>query len=514
MSERLLKKGNDVKLQYMGTRIHRQIQKPWAYIPSELGTDAGIDASGRWNAVSQALMQESDVRGRDMHGDTAPSTEYLIALSQIAMPDRIKYSKGMGIVDVVITAGKGLKYSAEGEYLVAPTRFDDPAYTQGNPTVNPALLVLASPYSSPEIPLAHTRTRAKKIEFTTPTYKSQKTKEDLLKELDLKGNMKKTFITGFEDSHGRGKSKGRSLYQRLADVKMMNPQNQAKEIEKLREEFGEQNEPETVEEPEPVGEPMKKKLKIEVPGLGFVDPPTSPLVSLLGVDSEEDVLEYLMNYSKIGYSPRQASKQTLSPAAADEDNLTQSRMDLARELGADEDGYLMNRIASASTSTASTPLERTKASALANSPARVPVKTQKSRGRSATPQHSTQVVGDIDDTPIPFSLGQPTMNAHAAQKASNLARKASMALTGGTPSRGAGRSSRAWLPKEKTPAEAVKDFEVPALSVGSCVSYAPDLGAVGGAAAVGGRLQRQIAKVRSGEFREKEVVVGMRFCVV
>jgi hypothetical protein len=469
-------------------------------------------------------MQESDVRGRDEYDDMAPSTEYLMALSQIVMPDRIKYSKGMGIVDVVITAGKGLKYGTEVEYLVAPTRLDDPAYTQGNPTVDPAVLVipskapastpsqnvLASPDSSPEIPLAlaHIRTRATKLEFTTPTYKSQKTEEELQKELDLKANMKKTFIAGFEDSHGRGKSKGRSLSQRLGDVKKMNAQNQAKEIEKLREEFGDQNVPETIEEP------MKKKLKIEVPGLGLVDPPTDPLVSLLGVDGEGDVKEFLMDHFMLEYIPSRVSKQTLSPAAVDEDNLTQSRMDFARELGADEDGYLMNRIASASTSAASTPLKRTKASALANSPARVPVKAQKPRGGRATPQHIDQDAGDIDDTPIPFSLDQPTMNLRTAQKANTIARRASMALAAVTPSRGSGRTSKAWLPKEKTPAEAVKDFEVPALSVGSCVSYAPDLGAIGGGAAVGGKLQRQIGKVRKGEFREKEVVVGMRFCVV
>jgi hypothetical protein len=107
------------------------------------------------------------------------------------------------------------------------------------------------------------------------------------------------------------------------------------------------------------------------------------------------------------------------------------------------------------------------------------------------------------------------MNVHAATKAKRKAREVSMLLSDGNPSRGAGRTNKKWLPSERTAAEALAEFEVPASSVGSCVTFAPDLGvAGGGGAAVGGKVQRQCGKSRKGEFREEEVVVGFRFCVV
>jgi hypothetical protein len=67
---------------------------------------------------------------------------------------------------------------------------------------------------------------------------------------------------------------------------------------------------------------------------------------------------------------------------------------------------------------------------------------------------------------------------------------------------GSKRTSQAWLPKEKTSAQALRDFQVPDLCVGSAVSYA------------GGLQQRQVAKARGGEFEKQQFVVGMRFVVL
>jgi hypothetical protein len=523
---RIAGKVQSVALQYKGTRLHRQIEKPWAYMPPQVNTEAVQDAPERWSNVSEALKRESGIRGSDKYGDVPPSGEYLMALSQIALPAGISDSKGLGVVDVVITAGKGQKYGSEVEYCVGPTRMDDNAYTSLNPVVDPELIIspaVTRPSTSSdnllvserdrslEIPLAQLRTRATKFVLSTPASRSQRTGEELKDSLGLNVNLKKTRVDSFENAHGRGNGRGRSLTERLGDLKKMSPQKQETEIAKLREEFGMQD---------AIEEPAKKKLKLNVPELGFaseIDQPFNPLAPLApeGTMSPIDMFK--------PSTPTHLLTQTLTEAA-DANYRTQSRVELAQELGVDPNGYLMDQITSSDPATndqqqvsvaLSTPQKRTKASALANSPARVPVKVPKSNGRRQQQHDVPSTGGEWDDTPIPFSLDQPTMNIHAAINATRVARESSMLLSDGKPSRGAGRSNKKWLPSERTAAEALAEFEVPASSVGSCVTFAPDLGvAGGGGAAVGGKVQRQCGKSRKGEFREQEVVVGFRFCVV
>ena len=506
---RLHGKIQSIELQYKGTRLHRQIEKPWAYMPSQINTGAAQDAPGRWSNVSEALKRESAIHGSDKYGDVPPSGEYLMALSQLALPANISDCKGLGVVDVIITAGKGQKYGSEVEYLTAPTRMDDDAYMSLNPIIDPELMFtpVARPSTSssslfvsrrdspPEIPLAQLRTRATKFVLTTPASRSQRTEQELKDNLGLNVDLKKTRVDSFENARGRGNGKGRSLTQRLGDVKKMSPQKQETEIAMLREEFG---------GIDGIDEPARKKLKFDVPAIGIASQIEQP-INLLAPEGTMSPIDMFKPST-----PTHITLQTLT-AATGVDYLTQSRVNLAQELGADPNGYLMDQItSSAPPKVMNTPLKRTKASALANSPTRVPVKVPKSYGRSQNEQQTQANVGEWDDTPIPF-----TMNVRAATKANRLERGVSTQLASGKPSRGAGRTSKKWLPSERTAAEALAEFEVPASSVGSCVTYAPDLGVVGGGgAAVRGKVQRQVAKTRKGEFREQEVVVGFRFCVV
>lgn len=477
-----------LSLRYMGKRIHRQIEKPWAYVPSRINNRLELDAAERWSCVAEALQQESELRGRDKYGDVSPSAEYLQSLSQLSLPDCVKHSKGLGIIDVVITAGRGQKYGAEVEYLTAPTRLDDKAYTTSNPLVDPAIVlyptVLESPsseiQSSPEVPLAQIRTRASPFELTTPLARSSKTADELRESLGLNVNLQSKRLDGFENARGEGNGKGRSLAERLGDIKKMSPSKQQVEIGKLRDEFGASD---------AVKEPAKKKLKLKV------SPPSNqlPPLALEGTMSPIDMFK--------PSTPTHLLARTLSQAAVDAGLVAQPTM--------------FGRRVDEPVQSLSTPQKRTKASALANSPARVPVKVPKTYSKVQVKPAKNLTERQWDDTPIPFSLDGPMPNYQAAVKADKQSQKARLLLSDGTPSRGANRSAKAWIPGEKTAAEALAEFEVPPLSVGSCVTYAPDLGvAGGGGAAVGGKVKRQVMKSRRGEFREQDVVVGMRYCVV
>jgi hypothetical protein len=59
-----------------------------------------------------------------------------------------------------------------------------------------------------------------------------------------------------------------------------------------------------------------------------------------------------------------------------------------------------------------------------------------------------------------------------------------------------------WIPDEQTSDQTLQHFQIPDTCVGSTVSYAD------------GVKQRQVSKVRGGEFVEQQFVVGMRFIVL
>ena len=75
------------------------------------------------------------------------------------------------------------------------------------------------------------------------TSTTQKTQGELDEELGFKIDSRKSRIEGSEYSRGQGNGKGRSLAQHFGEIKKVNAENQIKEIEELREEFGFQNLP-------------------------------------------------------------------------------------------------------------------------------------------------------------------------------------------------------------------------------------------------------------------------------
>jgi hypothetical protein len=57
-------------------------KSPQPYIPSLINADLARNVMERLNSVSEALLQESDLRGRDQYGAGSSSAEHhLMALS-------------------------------------------------------------------------------------------------------------------------------------------------------------------------------------------------------------------------------------------------------------------------------------------------------------------------------------------------------------------------------------------------------------------------------------------------
>jgi hypothetical protein len=235
-----------------GTRFHRQLEKPWIYAPS---STAGVQtlAASQWDAVSKALAAEVRSRGRDTFGGMQPSAEYLAALAMYQLPDRIKTHSNIGIIDIVITAGKGSKCGSGSYYIGCPTRMGNPestilpglcspaldmAHKTNNDRFSPADSVIQQSFepslqSSPDIPLREVRKPPNSV--LSP---SKKTVDDLVEELGLKGGPDKIKLGAWEKTSGRRGQSGRTLKQRLGDIGKMSPANQVQKMELLRTELG------------------------------------------------------------------------------------------------------------------------------------------------------------------------------------------------------------------------------------------------------------------------------------
>lgn len=487
----------DNKVRFQGTRIHRQIEKPWVYdiqVEAHRGQEGAADM--RWHAITQALKQEAHARGRNQWGDPSPSGELLHALAEMSLPERLRGKGSLAIVDVVITAGKGRKYGPETGYVVAPTRMDDNEYSTYNTAADPftedvmlldsaaenasplrhigptALVALAS---SPEVPLI--RQRSVVALPVTPT-KRQKT-VDLVSGLDLDNVDLNRQVQAFENSHGKtGGKRGRTLGQRLGDIRKMNEENQQKQLALLREELGE--------------DALRAHKKMVANDEELQPSPSKNSRLDVGCDVGLSLLADAALASPDTIDPKKLSHRTSPspalPVGADpEAMLAQNRIDVALDAGAHSTGPLLCRIASSSPQR--TPNKKTRASALASSPCSVPVKDQakaKTNDKTPTPQHRSPYFHNGSPIPIdPALTGSPS--ASAAKRSG----------------RGANRTRHAWNPSEKTAQDVLKAFQVPELCQGSVVTYGEQEG-----------MQRQIGKARNGEFKEETLVVGMRFVVV
>ncbi|KAK3705082.1 hypothetical protein LTR37_013449 [Vermiconidia calcicola] len=492
-------------MRYSGLRLHRQVEKPLVYAPAGSRNVQGHASTVRrqWAAVCDALVDEADIRGRDQSGALPPSAEFLMALATLEVLERMKGCEALGVIDVIITAGKGKKYGPDTAYITAPARLDDAGYQrQRMPALDlsekslrfaGSIFDITNPFedlatfnSSPETLLRRSQTQATSappvshvLPIGSPTPKKSAGNLELASEMGIELDPKKILFESFEKTSGRAGRGARTLNQRLGDVKKMSPANRDKEIDKLKEQYG--TTPTKVKADE---EPVTKKKKPNT-NFGLADADVD--IDMPMEDNDEDALiaedETTMNPAEMlkHWQPRSGGAVKLSENMADVDaQLTEQRLDLAISEGGSPDGHLVRRIASMSPQR--TPTKKTKASALANSPTAVQVKSQRRSGRPPkTPQAQRTSTVFAGDNGSPSKPQTPNTQRSC----------------------GLNRTAHKWEPKELTSAQALQQFKAPEVCQGSCVTYAEEKDA-----------QRQVVKARNGEFREEEVVVGMRFVVV
>jgi len=424
------------------------------------------------------------------------------ALSELGLPSRLEGTEGMSIVDIVITAGTGKKYGPEAGYVTAPMRMDDGQYSIFNKkalddtfTDDVASLekaaddasplrrreVLATPepsgieFSSPE-----SRHRTQHSTGDSPQTPTKQSTLDLILGLDLETMDLSMTVDAFENARGK-RASGRTLKQRLGDLKKMSPKNQEKHAAVLRAELGEdalrslnkEAEGEDEVQPSPT-----KKAKLDTQGRCDLSKSLLADAALAG--------PLTIDPTKI---VRHMSLPSLLPEGAEPGAmLTQNRIDMALEAGAAFSGPLLRRIVSSSPRR--TPQRKTRASALANSPCSLPVKEPLQKGRTVR-------------TPIQNGGGPTWHHPDGSIIPVDPALTGSPLNTSRRTGRGANRTAQAWNPTEKTAQDALREFKNPESCEGGVVSYAEDA-----------KAQRQVGKARNGEFHEESLVVGMRFVVV
>ncbi|PIA88947.1 hypothetical protein CB0940_07652 [Cercospora beticola] len=127
------KTGTTHKYAINGTRIHRQIEKPWIYQPSAALSSSKLNASERWGGASVMLKHEGRTRGSNKWGDFSPSGAFLTALADLTLPERLRDSQHIGLIDVIIVSGKGGKDGPSHGYIARPTRLRNDNYRNDVP---------------------------------------------------------------------------------------------------------------------------------------------------------------------------------------------------------------------------------------------------------------------------------------------------------------------------------------------------------------------------------------------
>ncbi len=123
---------------FSGRRVGRMLERPWVFVPPGQNADgtlrtskrnktAYVDAHERWKAIARSLNNEAEAYGKNQRSDKSVIGEYLVSLAKLDMPTEVDdMQKGggpkLGVIDVILTLGRGQKDQPEGGYVKEPTR--------------------------------------------------------------------------------------------------------------------------------------------------------------------------------------------------------------------------------------------------------------------------------------------------------------------------------------------------------------------------------------------------------
>ncbi|EON68986.1 hypothetical protein W97_08244 [Coniosporium apollinis CBS 100218] len=139
-----IKHFTELHQQFSGKKIHNLLERVLVLVPLGQNADgslrslkrgkaASAGAAERWHQISTILEEEAEKQGFNQYGDRSPVGEYLASLAALPMPEAVQGLQKpgglkFGVIDVILTAGKGKKYGPSTRYLSGPERLVDDRY--------------------------------------------------------------------------------------------------------------------------------------------------------------------------------------------------------------------------------------------------------------------------------------------------------------------------------------------------------------------------------------------------
>lgn len=135
---------------FSGKRIHRMAEHAWkvTFEDKDLDLRDKENFIGRWHTIGTMLREEANLRELNEFNQKTPTGQFLANLSELDMPEALQHvgtesNHRMGIIDVVISLGKGRKFMSNSYYLAQPTRLPDPNYSVKPCRENSEVITLA-----------------------------------------------------------------------------------------------------------------------------------------------------------------------------------------------------------------------------------------------------------------------------------------------------------------------------------------------------------------------------------
>lgn len=478
-------------LQFHGTRIHRQSEKPWIYESPASESSSACDQ--RWVNINQLLKQEASTRGVNKQNERPLTAQFLTTLARSQLPATVR-AKGrrFAVIDLVITAGRGRKFGAETTYITEPSRLLNKKFSGVAPIVghiephhddDEEDLTLQSDYfmangeyifnSDSEMFKGIRTMSAEQLHASADphTHTAKQNIRDHSSTLDTIPTQRNSSNHEKSSGHSNGK---RTLRQRFHDIAMASKKKKKRgeALESVKQELDDgiadifmsaRNMELSIVAP---SEPQDMQFLDDLTGPAFMDDNDEPDLNKFVTTPDAldrtlpQVNPFWLEEESFGPKPQfRTMKSTNNDSGHD------------RILAAGDPMQLM----------LTPPKETSKstgASALSSSPISIPMKYNTSRRKR-------QVDTSTNDHPVRSSK-RAVPSPRTPQRSVD------------TPN----RTSKRWHPDEQTPEQALGTFDVPDLCKGSAVTYADGL------------KQRQVSKARGGEFEEQEFVVGMRFIVL
>ncbi|KAK0642806.1 hypothetical protein DIS24_g8670 [Lasiodiplodia hormozganensis] len=129
---------------FSGLRFHWMLERAWLIVPPGQDPDgsrrrpvASSDTlADRWEKIQKEVLKEALARGVDKSGERPMVAKYLMEVAKLAMPPELeKWSEprgqAFGVIDVVLSYGRGFKDHLKRSYLHKPTRMGSSRFKEG-----------------------------------------------------------------------------------------------------------------------------------------------------------------------------------------------------------------------------------------------------------------------------------------------------------------------------------------------------------------------------------------------